>query len=103
LSTRDSVLSSEFFAPSATASATNTQLPESGAGLEADAKWLSGVGTMVQTFSKAKGRETNSVPATLRGNGVAVLMGTARSGHWVNHLDIRTHRERIAGGCVPFA
>jgi len=36
-------------------------------------------------------------------DGDVVLMGTARSGHWVNHLVIQTRREHIAGGCAPLA
>lgn len=107
MSTRDSVLSNDFFAPSATASTPNTQLSESGAGLEADANWQTGLGydgaRSAQTFSKATGRGKNSEPASLRGNGNAILMGTARSGHRVNHLVIRTRREHIAGGCTALA
>ena len=93
--------------PSATASTPNTQLSESGTGLEADANWQTGLGydgaRSAQTFSKGTGRGRSSEPACLRGSGNAILMGTARSGHWVNHLVIRTRREHIAGGCAPLA
>ena len=96
-STRDSVFSCDFSAPSAAASTPNTQLPESGTGLEADSKWLSGVGydgaRSAQSFSKATGGGRN---------GDSIMMGTARSGHWVNHLVVRTRSEHIAGGCDPF-
>jgi len=106
ISTRDSILSSDFHVPSAAASTPNTELSASGTGLEADAKWLAGVGydgvhpAQTRSFSKATGRGRNSGPATLRGNGDAILVGTARSGHWVNHLVIRTRREHIVGGCA---
>lgn len=97
-STRDSALSCDFSAPSAAASTPNTQLSDSGTGLDADSKWLSGVGydgaRSAQAFSKATGGGRNDD---------SILMGTARSGHWVNHLVIRTRREHIAGGCAPLS
>lgn len=109
VSTRDSILSSDFYAPSAAASTPNTELSASGTGPSADAKWLAGVGydgvrsAQARSFSKATGRNRDVGPAILKGNDDAIMVGTARSGHWVNHLVIRTRREQITGGCAPLA
>ena len=103
VSTRDSILSSEFYAPSVVASTPDTELSASGTGLGADPKWLAGVGYQARSFSKAAGSNADSGPAALHGNGDVIMVGTARSGHWVNHLVIRTRREHITGGCAPHA
>ena len=109
ISTWDSILSSDFYALSAAVSTPNTELSASGTGLGADAKWLTGVGydgvqsAQARGFSKATGGFRDSAPATLRGNEKAILIGTARSGHWVNHMVIRTRREHIAGRCAVLA
>lgn len=66
-------------------------------------KWLSGVGYDPPDFQQGHGQGTNRVPATLRGNVNAVLMGTARSMHCVKQLFTGTRREHIAGGCAPLA
>ena len=108
-STRDSILSSDFYAPSAAASTPNTELSAPGTGPGADAKWLVGLGydgvqsAQARSFSKATGKNQNSGSAVLKGNGDAIMVGTAWSGHWVNHLVIRTRREHITGGSAPLA